>query len=295
MQTDSSYFAAEALRLSNAALLLVFLLHLLLRVRTWRTNPFFVPWFLFWVTFLMLYLFVYAPRPLSQWFALSLAVQVLNSFFLLAASVYLRPTPLGRRAAHWRISLINWGIPCLIVLLALSVAGVAAQVLLVNFLSFLALAVYAGRYRKVVLGASDWATVLLFVYAGTNLVFLASSQSDQSLLLAILAVSVPLKIVLYYTGYSVLPRVAPPPSRQDRPTDHIPKPAQAGSATAKVLPPEPTVSVQFSGFWGFLYILWRYPSGKAVVLFILASLLAALVFVASNFNGFVKSLADALS
>lgn len=284
------------LRLTNALLLLAFIVNLLvLRFRAGRTSAFFLPWLLFWTTFLavnLAVLVVFRSPALEAPITIFGALSILNSLFLFLASEYLGSGQNPKRSRTGLRLLIKWAVPCVIALVALPAMSSTLQEFVPGALSFLALAIYAGRYGEVATRSSGWVSVLLYVYAGTNLVYF-SRAGDPTLILALWVVSIPLKIVLYYTGYvefsqsrrGATSAVSSPSARA---TPVPPKPPA-------VLPPVPEVTVEFTGFWGFLYILWRYPSGKAVVVFILASLLAALGFVASNLQVLLKSLAEGIT
>lgn len=287
-----------AVRLTNVLLLCGFIANLLiLRFRAGRKSAFLLPWLLFWATFLVETLAGWFPIEGLLTFDLFItilgAINIVNSFFLFLSSEFLGSS-CGVEVPTTKLRpLFKWAVPCGVALVGLPAMTRPFQELVSNAVGFLALAVYAGRYGEVVKRSSGWVSVLLYIYAGTFLVYF-SRAGEPALLMALWVASVPLKVILYYTGYVELSRSSRhTPSPVSSPSKRSQPPSQ--QKPAAVLPPEPNVTVEFTGFWGFLYILWRYPSGKAVVVFILASLVSAFGFIASNLQAFVKALAEGIT
>ena len=283
------------LRWTNALLALGFIVNLgVLRFSAGRRSPFFLPWLLFWLSFAATYIVASFASPALT--AIVYALDILTSFFLFLASEFLRSGSGRDKSPTLLRPLIKWGVPCTIALVALSATflqpfgGTAS-----SLLSFLAIAVYARRYGKVVTDSGGWVSVLLYIYAATHLVLLQyAGFGPPFLFFAFTAISVPLKIVLYYSGYVALPRVVTRAALPVLPTRTGRQPRRR-PASDRVGPPEPTVTIEFTNFWGFLYILWRYPSGKALVVLILGSLLSAIIFIASNLQALVKTLLQVIT
>jgi len=239
----------QVFKLAHPLLALGFIVNLVfLRVRVGNHSPFLLLWLLFWVMalahWIVVTLFIDPSMSFELRFLVSGSASIFASLFLFLASDFLG-FAVGRAASASRArSLIKWGIPCGAALVALLVLPVELKSFVSNALWFLALAIFTGRRGQVVANSSGCVSVLLYVYAGLNLVYF-SRESDPGLVLGLWAISVPLKIVLYYAGYAELSTVAVV-NKDSRVKAQVSPP-----------PPAPDVSVEFTGFWGFLYILCR--------------------------------------
>lgn len=298
--TPAFYTAA---RIINVLLLIAFLSHLLVRFWNKRVGPFFLPWVLFWGSLIAQYLFVETVEYLNARTSLSLflltTIALLNSLFLLVAaelSLQRNFTPkllISEVIRGW----LKWSIPyAVLVGISLLVTPYWALIV-VNYASFLSIALYTGRYTAIFPETKQWIIIVLYIYAGFNLHALAhAGESELIFLIVTYSFVIPLKIVFYYTGYLILLRKSSSVlvSNEHSPPDENPARTESTDKT-KVSPPEPTVGIQFTGMWGFLYILWRYPSGKVVVMFMFAVLMSAIAVLSANLVTLVSILKQALN
>lgn len=265
-------YILEMVRITNALLIIGFIAHLLIILRNKTSSRFLLPWLLFWTTLLILYL-----NPFTDY---TFILAILNSMFLIMASEFML------RETHEQKVWLNWSVISLgtFVLSALVPGGL--EHLLPSYMSFLALAIYSGNYFRSLPGAKLWSVIMLYAYAGLNLFFslvLFPTNNVFFYVTLLGALSVPLKIVLYYTGYVVLLQKSKVRENTQTETLNISQDPSASPKSGHMpLSPEPSVQIQFTGLWGFLYIMWLYPSGKLVVMFMFAALMAAIAFIAGN-------------
>lgn len=280
--------------ITNILLPLIFIGHLILRFRNKIFVPFFISWISFWISLFLQYVLMLCGLLGFLSYPLLIIVSLVSSLFLLLSSKFTLLDQEERVSnSATSVSWITWCAIFLLISIVCLVVSLELRGTIVNYASFLSLALYTGKYNQALPKTKQWIIVALYIYAGLSLHILADFYSPEPLLVTvILSLTVPLKILLYYSGYGILLKSGAGPSSihiVQEIKDKTQKKLKSNlTSKAIALPPEPTVQIQLTGIWGFFYILWRYPSGKVVVVIMLASLIAAISFLANNVNTLIS-------
>lgn len=277
-----------AIRLVNILLLCLFIGHLLLRFGRKTFTPFFLSWILFWITLILGYvLTLYDFYPFYPY--------LVNPLLLLISSEFILPDQersSSKSSTVPKIRIKSSAIFTAISAVSLFVSDDIGYVIL-NYVSFLSIALFTRKFNQAFPQTNEWIIVALYIYAGLDLhIIVAMYSPEASALTVITALYAPLKVLLYYGGYRVLLRdeVELNSINATQETKVEIQKKVKSKRIAKPLPPVPKVQIQLNGMWGFFYILWRYPSGRVVAMFIFAALITAALAIANNMNTLIALL-----
>ena len=287
------YVATFAIKLFLVA---AFLLDLVVRFRT-RRGPIFLLWLGVWSSISANHIFNYSDLLLDYMDHTDAAdvLQVSSRFadaasgaFLLVLSELLKVSEASERSL-W-IVFLKWGIPCLAAAIIESVLFFRLGLFLHMFLGFLALAFYSGRFEAAFPSAPQWIPLVLYMYAGRALVQPAAyGVQDHSVVLPWLVSGIPLAIVLYYTSYFTLQYTAAGLMPQIKGMDSATiEDKSNGPKIGNESLPGTSIQIQLTGLWGFLFMLWKYPSGRLVILFTVAAVFSVAAFLLATSDKLIE-------
>lgn len=275
------------LSILNVLLCISFIIHLLTKFYSTTNKHFLFFWIAFWSTLILAYLVTlfgnYNPYSFTSLVIINI-INILNPIFLGISSEYFGID--GNNKPKWLKWLLS--IPALVFLIYL--LDFTSFGTLVSYLNFLALVIYSGRYFKLVEKKREIITILLYVYASVNIIFPFIYQGriiEIKYYLLLTSIVLPLKIALYLSSYNYLNNLII--------KKEVTTLENNSKEQKKIDPlPDPNIEVSLTGLWGFLYIMWKYPSGKFVVFVIFLSLLFALMFITTNLASVKELLNSAL-
>lgn len=295
------------LLLSTFILCVSFVIHTIAKFRKSANRLFLIYWSTFWILLGLLYLFSIITR-LSAAGILThtyidlvetpyFIIDLLQPLSLILSSIYFEQRSNKRKYIEIAIWVLFFGI-----ILGFSFVYKSIDyniILMVSYaISSLAFTFYAIRFTGATKNQFEWVSVLVHLYAILLFFCVALSFSHRiplhdfvetiSTIEGLTLISfLPLKIALYFSGYyylnlNVRPQ-AQSTNRKDKPFFSRVKKAFF-KRESQVSPPDPNVEISLTGIYAFLYLLWKYPSGKFVVFFILITLVLTLAFIIKNFS-----------
>lgn len=271
--------------------LIVFLVHSYLTFRGKLVHRFFKSWLLLWASFIFLYAFiVFAAEFRLPVFLGVLGAHLVALSLLLCASA-LRANQ-GDVASSQRTYRRAAGFWCLLTFL--SFAGsllLPAQWLFTsaNILNFLALSLYAARYASFFPKADDVVLISIFVYAGIQT--FTPGPLNNSAVFAASVLLLPLKVVLYYSGYITLYYLTSLRGSEGLPI--LPakwSPEKVSQATATQHPP----THHEGGLSWFVAEIWPDRKGKGLIVSVIVTLVSAIIFVVDHYATIAKILNNLL-
>jgi hypothetical protein len=268
--------------------------HLLVQSHSEKPQGYFAPWFIFWIINLgghALALPILFPdtgvftRTLYIWQRL---LGLLQSVILIYISDRLTRSQQGGEEGRESLgSLLFWSAAILATIVTFVSKQYAVTQLFYAYIGFLALCIYVTRWvASTYPPPATWILIILYFYAGRTLAdeWLEYHPDWTALRGLILAARVPFTVILYYSCCRTLWGRRPEIKASLLLPISTGAPVGQLSASGKMLRrmPDPAVEVQLANFWGFLYLLWQYPSGRFVVFLTIISLIAGALYVTSN-------------
>jgi hypothetical protein len=185
-----------------------FVVHLILRRRSFKTVPFYRWWVAFWIvyffdtlTFLRL---VYQPfYEIRHW--LNAVLSFLGGIFLVLASESVGSSE-SRAERHWGgLREVVWIFVFCCGFILDIIFGHEFSVF-ANFAWYIGLCLLGTAYFRFASLPRQWVTVLIFLWAGLNLIvfYWTTNYILYGYVSVLLAISIPFRAILYFAGYVLL-------------------------------------------------------------------------------------------
>lgn len=278
----------QAFRLTTAAFATSFVAFVLQRYRALSVRPTRLIWIFYWGSFAAQYALSYIAtiqniRNTDGFYMRAVFCDLIQSTALviiaqsLAPSMSTRPHGTPRMLKHFA----SYILPLAMLIASLAIAnprGRLTESIHLTF-SFLAVSWFAARWVGMTAPTRKmYLAIPMFLYAADYFSPLGIDSTETGR-----AAASAIKLVLYaslaYASHHTL-RHAELYGGSERGNHRASIPDLIASGTTREsVPPEPAVTVQLENFFGFIYLLWRYPSGKAA----LAALVAVVATVALAF------------
>ncbi len=296
--------------LSTFILCVSFVIHAIVKFRKSTNRLFLIYWSTFWILLSLLYLFSIIIRLSDAGILIPtyydlveipyFIIDLLAPLALILSSIFLKQRNNKSKYIEITIWVLFFGI-----ILGFSFVQKSIDYSIIPMVSFtiysLAFTFYAIRFTGITKNQFEWVSLLVHLYA--ILLFfcvalsfshhIASHDFAETILSAeklIIILFLPLKIALYFSGYYYLNlNVRPQTQSINRKGKHSSPWATKAPFQEKnqVQPPDPNVEISLTGIYAFLYLLWKYPSGKFVVFFILITIVLTLLFIMKNFSSVI--------
>ena len=299
----------------NLFLCLVLISHLLRKFSLTSNKWFRNIWVSFWIAIAAQYLYHFLRLRDNSYVNILLTVAISNiaTTLLGLSSEYIYAEHPGSRSIwiKWSLVFICVQIACVSINKSLSYD---TEINVSNYYSYFGLLIFTGRIYRTV-KKMEFISLLLYFYASVFIVSpLFQFLVEPYEVAFIFSLVLPLKISLYISGFMYLTSLSRAERQETVVADqgqvlvvadqgqvlketfqnenievfnnkaatesHIKKRVQP----KHVVQPKPNVEVSLTGIWGFIYIMWHYPSGRFVVFVILITLALSLIYVVTYIN-----------